>query len=662
MRRTNVLAVVLALLGALTAAGPTAAASSVTSQLATTPQVTGAQAYGAPDGIFLAWDERSDGMASAWLIERTTGGVTTEVRTWDFGWADRDVVPGQSVTYRVAALGGDDQGAWSAPTTGVRDATGWAPTAGARTLVFSSMDEPLAGVSQHLPLTYGSPEVGRVGSRQITLGGVVVPRIEQPGTYVLSRAPLDGELLFHADCSAANGPSPRGTLTLHDIVYGASGAPLTAAAEIAYECPEYGTHRIVVRYASAVPSAHVVADADSTTTLLVRGTEQVVEVVLRNTGDAAATVRSVSASMTGHVPVAQDCAGVVLGPGATCTVRVAVTGAADPAPSGQYHLTALALLEGAPAVTGFRKVTLLDPPTAPRLSIRSSAPGIVTVSADHGSLQMGPIRGTLLERQAPDGGWVAVPEPSGGYTGVDTGVQPGQRARYRAALVLDAGPTPWSEPVDVDVPTDGRYWVTNGEVAATGSPTDADALLLPRTVGGLVTGLAAHPDRRHLVLETWTGSHTRLFVTDLLGQHGREVPRALLTTPGQALHVSPDGRRVVSRRGGPFPSVVDVTDLQTGATRSLVPTGQPLGWSPDGRRILLGPGTGADGQSARSGLAWVDALTGEPPRRSPSSPTPRESGRRRRPSPRGSRRAATWPGPTRARASCESCGRGPVHP
>jgi hypothetical protein len=201
-------------------------------------------------------------------------------------------------------------------------------------------------------------------------------------------------------------------------------------------------------------------------------------------------------------------------------------------------------------------------------------------------------------------------DPPGGFTGVDTDLQPGQHVRYRGAFLLDSGLTPWSTPLDVDVPTEGRYWIVSNEVAASGSPSDVDAIGLPRTVGGSVTGLAAHPDRRHLVLETWTGSQARLFVTDLLGQQAREVPRAPVTRPRYAPQVSPDGRRLVSWTGGPDSPVVEVTDLTTGATQALVASGQPLGWSGDGRRILLGPGTGADGRTARSGLAWVGAPPG----------------------------------------------------
>lgn len=594
-----VLVSALVLTGALPAATATA----------TIVDVTGVSARSAPDGVFVSWDHPSDGRYGGAEVERTTEGTTTVVRAnLPLGFADRDLRPGQSASYRVRFLGGDEVGGWSAPAEASRGVEGWTQAPGARTLARQSVEEPRALFTQ--PLTDPDARVVLVAPDLTDLAGTVVGRIPGPGTYALSHVPAPGELFFTAGCSGQPDPSSSGTMTVHEVVYGADGAPLTVAADLAWECPDGATHRQVVRWASAVPVTTVDVDVDEVAHPVVRGESITVDVVLRNTGGTPAQVEAVTASLSRHLPETdRACTGVVLAPGATCTVHVTATGAQEPAPTGEYQLGVTARLATGPAASGLASVRLLDPPTAPTLARWSSSPRVLTFLTDTGAVDMGPLLGARLEREATDGSWVVVDQADAGAALSDLTAAPGATRRYRASYRLASGWTPPSAVLTAAAPTDARYWVAYGLLWASGGAADDDVQQVPTTVAGKITGVAAHPDRRHLVLLVTDAGVQRVVLTDLLGREARVVSSSAVGRDITDPHVSPDGARVVyASDNGPSPGVAWVLDLRTGVASSADFRGLPVGWSPDGTRYLVGPGTTPEG-GARAGFAWVAPAT-----------------------------------------------------
>ena len=578
--------------------------------LAAVPATPVASAVGAPDGVFVFWGP-GDGYVRMYTLLKTVDGVATQQDVWAaMSYADRSLQPGQQATYRVVAHDGGTQSAESAPVTAARLGQDWAEPEGARSEILEGVVDP-DFTNTPTPALRPSPTLTLEADGKTKInGGLAIDHLPGPGTFELSTDPTPGQVGF-TDWCAGSGRVDSGRVVVHDVVYGASGMPLQLGADFTWQCDIGPSNHLTLRFHSPAPRAQVVLEPP-TGDIVLQGSPAEVTWLVRNLGDAPATIGTIAASR-GRI-VDNPCSRIVLEGGAQCAIAMDMSEPVG-SPAGQGIVILSARVTDQPGVTIAHPYFVYVPAQAPNPVIGARLPNMVLLTWGASPEATQPLQGLTIERQsAPGGAWVTVarPKPTDDYFWVDHDVFPGMAPSYRMiALALDGSVSDPSQPLQVSVPSAGFVW-PDGGVRGGSHPEDPDSVSIlssPDSNGSFIgTGVDVSPDRKHLAVTTYADrtNTNRLLLTDLSGANVQVLD---MNTNGNAgfnrPFFSPDGRKIAYVSGHGRSGTISVLDIATKSRLDILNQGILYGWSPDGTKVLLAHGIDKYG-NPQTGLRWAN--------------------------------------------------------
>ena len=159
----------------------------------------------------------------------------------------------------------------------------------------------------------------------------------------------------------------QGTITVYDVVYGASGTPLELGADLAWTCQNGPAQWASVRVASPQPFAHVVADKPARTKVE-EGKSATATWRVHNDGSLPAVISGAEASK-GTVD-ATDCTAGQLAAGSSCNVVVTIPGSG--ADLDYYDL--IVDVDRQPSAGGMGEFSVLPPLAPPTVRLEGRLP------------------------------------------------------------------------------------------------------------------------------------------------------------------------------------------------------------------------------------------------------------------------------------------------
>ncbi|MGZ0148979.1 hypothetical protein ACXJJ3_18030 [Kribbella sp. WER1] len=564
-------------------------------------------AWSAPDGVFVDWDDVNP--SGYYRLTRTVDGVSTTQVSWGSHYSDSALRPGQEATYVVEAyVSSTETGVPSTPVTDHRATEGWVAPGGAANALVIGAEGVAANPSSPLARTeLAWDELTAIPSS--AEGDLAIGRLPGPGSYSLSETATPGSVRIRSarGCSSTPASDVQGTITVYDVVYGASGTPLELGADLSWTCQNGPVQRASVRIASPQPFAHVVADKPARTQVE-EGKPATAIWRLHNDGSQPAAING--AEVNKGTVDATNCTAVPLAAGTSCNVVVTVPGSG--ADLDYYDL--IVDVDGQPSAGGMGEFSVVPPLAPPTVRLEGRLPHAAEISWEGGAPGVGSLKAYRVERLASDGTWQVAGETTG-YTWTARDLRSGQDATFRVAIVNSANQVSEpSTPVSVTAPLEGLLWLNN-DVRGGSNPTDPGSVSVIPTITpyGLVgaNGVDVAPDRRHLAVTTGgpARGEWKLLVTDLDGTNQQVAYAVTDTKRGFSTpRFSPDGRRLLISYGV-APQIVDIAAKTV--TSLDFHQGEPSGWSPDATRVLLRGGLLPNGQTD-TGVRWALAKAGDP--------------------------------------------------
>jgi hypothetical protein len=563
--------------------------------------------WSAPDGVFVDWDDVNP--SGYYRLTRTVDGVSTTLVSWGSHYSDAALQPGQQATYVVEAyVSSTETGVPSTAVTDHRAAEAWTAPDGAASAIVIGWE----GVAAN---PWSPPARTELAWDDLTAiptsteGDLAIGRLPGVGSYPLSETADPGAVRIRSGrgCSSSPASDVQGTITVYDVVYGASGTPLELGADLAWTCQNGPVQRASVRIASPQPFAHVVADKPARTKVE-EGKSATATWRLHNDGSQPAVISGAEVSK-GTVD-ATDCTAGPLAAGSGCNVVVTIPGSG--ADLDYYDL--IVNVDGQPSAGGMGEFSVVPPLAPPTARLEGRLPHAAEISWEGGAPGVGSVKAYRVERRAADGSWQVAGETTG-YTWTARDLRPGQEATFRVAVVNseDQVSEP-SIPVSVTTPLEGLLWL-NHDVRGGSNPTDPGSVSVISTIAPYgpvgAVGIDVAPDRRHLAVTTGgpARGEWKLLVTDLDGTNQQVVYAITDTQRGFTTpRFSPDGRRVLITYG-PTPQVADIASKTV--TSLDFHQGEPSGWAPDATRVLLRGGLLPNGQPD-TGVRWALTKAGDP--------------------------------------------------